>query len=248
MGDKKEIGVLKAIIFDCDGVLVDTERDGHRVAFNRAFRQMGLAHEWSVAQYKELLKIAGGKERLRSFFNAVGWPADAFDQDAFLKEMHRRKTDLFMAIIAAGDMPLRPGVARLVDEAISEGIQLAVCSTSNERAVNLIIDRLLGAERRRHFAAILAGDIVTKKKPDPEIYQLALATLKLTPTECVVIEDSAVGLFAAKAAGIKCVVTTNYYTKDDDNLAADIVVPELGDAGDEKITLQSLKDLVRLLE
>lgn len=205
---------------------------------------MGLAHAWSAEKYHELLQIAGGKERMRHFFNDVGWPAGV-DRDAFITEMHKVKTDLFMAVIAAGDMPLRPGVTRLVDEAIAEGVQLAICSTSNERAVNLIIDRLLGGERRRHFAAILAGDVVSKKKPDPEIYQLALATLRLAPAECVVIEDSRVGLLAAKAAGIKCVVTTNYYTKNEDTSEADIVVPELGDAGAEKITLQTLKDIVR---
>jgi HAD superfamily hydrolase (TIGR01509 family) len=236
--------MLKAVIFDCDGVLVDTEKDGHRVAFNRAFKQRGLAHEWSVEKYHQLLQITGGKERMRHFFNDVGWP-EGMDQDAFIREVHKVKTDLFLGIIAAGELPLRPGVARLVDESIAAGILLAVCSTSNERAVNLIIERLLGAERRRYFAAVLAGDVVSKKKPDPEIYQLALATLKLAPTECVVIEDSRVGLLAAKAAGIKCVVTTNYYTENEDTSEADIVVPELGDGGAEKITIKTLQNLVR---
>ncbi|MBN1559166.1 HAD-IA family hydrolase [candidate division KSB1 bacterium] len=237
--------MLKAIIFDCDGVLVDTEKDGHRVAFNRAFKQKGLAYEWSVAKYHELLQITGGKERMRHFFNEVGLPEEVANRDDFIKETHRLKTDIFMSMIAAGELPLRPGVARLVDEAIAAGIALAVCSTSNERAVNLIIERLLGAERRRHFVAVLAGDVVSRKKPDPEIYLQALATLKLAPAECVVIEDSRVGLLAAKAAGIKCVVTTNYYTENEDNSAADLVVPELGDAGAEKITIQMLQDIVR---
>ena len=235
--------MLKAIIFDCDGVLVDTEKDGHRVAFNKAFEAKGLGHEWSVQKYHELLQIAGGKERMRHFFNEVGWPDGVGDRGAFILEMHKLKTDLFMQIIASGELPLRPGVARLVDEAIAENITLAVCSTSNERAVTLIVEKLLGPERRQHFAAILAGDVVSKKKPDPEIYKLALKRLALEPDECLVIEDSRVGLLAAKAAGIKCLVTTNYYTIKEDTFEADIVVPELGHFGEEKITIHMLKDM-----
>ena len=236
--------MLKAIIFDCDGVLVNTEKDGHRVAFNKAFKEKGLPYEWSIEKYHELLQVAGGKERMRHFFNEVGWPESVEDRDAFIKELHRLKTDLFMNIIASGELSLRPGVARLVDEAISEGITLAVCSTSNERAVNLIVDTLLGPERRKHFAAILAGDVVSHKKPDPEIYNLALKKLNLSPKECVVVEDSRVGLLAAKAAGIPCLVTTNYYTEKEDTSEADIVVPELGERGSETITIKTLKDLL----
>ncbi len=236
--------MLKAIIFDCDGVLVDTEKDGHRVAFNRAFKEKGLPHEWSVEKYHKLLQVAGGKERIRHFLNEVGWPESVKDRDAFIKKLHRLKTDLFINIIESGELPLRPGVARLVDDAIVEGLTLAVCSTSNERAVNLIVETLLGPERRKHFAAILAGDVVSHKKPDPEIYNLALETLNLSSKECVVVEDSRVGLLAAKAAGIPCLVTTNYYTEKEDTSEADIVVPELGERGPETITIKTLKDLL----
>ena len=233
--------MLKAIIYDCDGVLVDTERDGHRAAFNRAFAEIGLPYRWSVEAYHELLQIAGGKERMIHFFDRVGWPSG--DRDAFIQALHRRKTELFMQIIESGELPLRPGVARLVDEAIAAGVTLAVCSTSNERAVNLIVEKLLGAERRRHFAAILAGDVVSKKKPDPEIYNLALQTLCLKPQECVVIEDSRVGLLAAKAAGLTCVVTTNGYTQREVMTGADWVVSELGETT-TGVTLQKLKELL----
>ena len=126
---------LKALIFDCDGVLVDTEKDGHRVAFNRAFAQKGYDFEWDVPLYGELLKVAGGKERMRAYFDQYGWPADTTNKDELIKELHKLKTDLFMQIIASGQLPLRPGVKRLIDEAIAEDITLAVCSTSNERAV-----------------------------------------------------------------------------------------------------------------
>ena len=237
--------MIKAIIFDCDGVLVDTERDGHRVAFNRTFTIKGLNFEWGVDLYKELLKVAGGKERMRYFFDSQGWPPDVLDRDIFIKEMHKMKTELYMKIIESGELVLRPGVARLVDEAIAQGLTLAVCSTSNERAVNLILEILLGRERKAHFKAILAGDIVSKKKPDPEIYNLALNHLNLKAKECVVIEDSRNGLLAAKAAGMHCIVTTNGYTEDEDFSEADMVAAELGDPPGVQIDLETISKVVQ---
>lgn len=235
---------FKALIFDCDGVLVDTERDGHRVAFNKAFAEKGYPIEWDVEVYAELLKIAGGKERMRHYFNQTSWPAEIADKDALIKELHKLKTDLFMRIIESGELPLRPGVARLVDEAIAGGIRMAVCSTSNERAVNLVVERLLGPERKARFDAILAGDVVSRKKPDPEIYKLALQRLALQADECVVVEDSRNGLLAAKAAEMYCVVTTNGYTKDEDFTEADLVVHELGEPPNVEVTIKILSDIV----
>lgn len=235
---------LKALIFDCDGVLVDTERDGHRVAFNKAFAKKGYNIEWDVELYKELLKVAGGKERMRHYFDQTRWPEDVTDKDSLIKELHKLKTDLFMQIIESGELPLRPGAARLVDEAIAENVGLAVCSTANERAVNLVVEKLLGPERKAKFDLILAGDVVSKKKPDPEIYNLALQRLDLKPNESVVIEDSRNGLLAAKTAGIYCVITTNSYTKDEDFTEADVVVSELGDLANVQINLETIKNIV----
>ena len=236
--------MLEALIFDCDGVLVDTERDGHRVAFNRAFAAKGYDFEWGVDYYRELLSVAGGKERMRHFFNTRGWPPEAVDKDSFIKELHKLKTDLYMQIVESGELKLRPGVARLIDEAITEGITLAVCSTSNERAVNLIVEKLLGPERKARFSAILAGDVVSKKKPDPEIYNLALERLNLKPDECFVVEDSRNGFLAAKGADMHCVVTTNGYTEDEDFTGAELIVSELGDPPDVQVTLEILRDIV----
>ena len=236
--------MLEALIFDCDGVLVDTERDGHRVAFNKAFAKYGLDIEWDVALYGELLKISGGKERMRHYFDETGWPPGASDKDEFIRELHRLKTDLFMQIIESGELPLRPGVARLVDEAASDGITLAVCSTANERAVNLVVEKLLGLERKAKFAAILAGDVVSKKKPDPEVYLLAKERLGLQGDDCMVIEDSRNGLLAAKAAGMYCVITTNGYTAGEDFTEADAIFPELGEAPNVRLTLKDLKRIV----
>lgn len=235
---------MRALIFDCDGVLVDTERDGHRVAFNQAFAAMGLEVNWGVELYGELLAVAGGKERIRHYFDQYGWPPQIMDQDGFVKELHRLKTDLLMEIINGGRLPLRSGIARLVDEANSAGVLLAICSTSNERAVNLIVERLLGADRKRQFAAILAGDIVAKKKPDPEIYNLVKQRLDLPEQECLVIEDSRNGLLAAKSAGMHCVITISAYTAREDFTEADAVFPELGDPPQVRASLADLRRIV----
>ncbi len=235
---------MKAIIFDCDGVLADTERDGHRAAFNKAFAKKGFAIEWGVELYGKLLEVSGGKERMKHYFDSYGWPCDVADKDALIKELHKLKTDFFMQIIESGELPLRPGVARLVDEAIAVDVTLAVCSTSHERAVNLVVEKLLGHERKARFSAILAGDVVSKKKPDPEIYNLASERLGLEPSECVVIEDNRNGLLSAKAAGMYCVITTNGYTKDEDFTEADLVVSELGDPPNVQVTLETIKNII----
>jgi HAD superfamily hydrolase (TIGR01509 family) len=235
---------LRALIFDCDGVLAETERDGHRVAFNRVFADKGYGIEWDVALYKELLKIGGGKERMKHFFDRTSWPAGTRDKDALIRELHQRKTDYYTQIIESGELPLRPGVAHLVDEALAAGVELAVCSTSNERSVHALLEKLLGPRRKAKFSVILAGDVVAKKKPDPEIYNLVLARLKRRPTECVVVEDSRNGLLAAKGAGLYCLVTMNGYTQDEDFAEADLVVSELGDPPRVQVDLARIRRIV----
>ena len=235
---------LRALVFDCDGVLAETERDGHRVAFNRTFAAQGYGFEWDVALYQELLKIGGGKERMKHYFDRTSWPAGTSDQEGLIKELHKLKTDYYTQIVESGELPVRPGVARLVDEAVAAGVKLAVCSTSNEKAVHTVVERLLGPERKAKFDLILAGDVVSKKKPDPEIYELALERLGLHPKECVVVEDNRNGLLAAKGAGMCCVVTANSYTEDEDFREADLVVSELGDPPTVQVDLTTLRRLV----
>jgi HAD superfamily hydrolase (TIGR01509 family) len=234
---------MKALIFDCDGVLADTERDGHRVAFNRAFAALGLNIEWDVEPYGQLLKIAGGKERMRHYFDARGWPPNVADKAAFISRLHALKTDIFMQIIGNGQLPPRSGVCRLVDEAAQSGLMLAVCSTSNARSVNLIVEKLLGPACKARFNAVLAGDIVSRKKPDPEIYTLTLKRLGLRGCDCVVVEDSRNGLLAAKAAGTACVITISGYTGAEDFSEADAVYPELGDPPARCVTLEDIEVL-----
>ncbi|MDX1561977.1 MAG: HAD-IA family hydrolase, partial [Gammaproteobacteria bacterium] len=181
---------MQALIFDCDGVLVDTERDGHRVAFNQAFADAGLDTSWDVPYYGELLKIAGGKERMRHHFDTHGWPdAAGSDHDAYLAAMHKKKTAIFSDLIASGQLPLRPGILRIVDEAIAAGVRLGVCTTSAPKSISAVLD-LMGQDRKAKFEFVLAGDIVSRKKPDPEIYDLAKSKLGLPTSECIVVEDS----------------------------------------------------------
>lgn len=219
--------MLQALIFDCDGVLVDTELDGHRVSFNQAFAEAGLSTNWSPERYGELLLTAGGKERMRRDFDERGWP-DHADRDALIAQLHKLKTNIFMELIAAGKLPLRPGVKRIVDEAIAKDLTLAVCSTSNERAVQSVVDVLLGPARSAKIT-VFAGDVVAAKKPAPDIYNLAAKTLGLNPSHCMVVEDSNNGLRAAKAAGMRCIVTKSTYTQDEDFTIADAVVNDLDD-------------------
>lgn len=220
---------MQALIFDCDGVLVDTERDGHRVSFNEAFAELGIHCMWSVERYGKLLLTAGGKERMRRHFDETGWPDGTEDRDALIAAIHKRKTAIFMRLIEEGGLPLRSGIARIVDEAIENGVTLAVCSTSNEKAVQAVVDTMLGPERSKKIA-VFAGDVVAAKKPAPDIYNLAAETLGLDPHACVVIEDSNNGLRAAKAAGMHCIVTISSYTREEDFSLADRIVDDL-DAG-----------------
>ena len=223
------MSALQALLFDCDGVLVDTERDGHRVAFNQAFRQLGIETEWSIERYGELLEVAGGKERMRHHFAEVGWP-QVDDRDAFILEAHKLKTRLFMDLVLSGTMDIRPGVLNLIAEALGDGVKVAVCSTSNVRAVQGIVDHLIGGDLAPQIP-VFAGDIVKAKKPDPAIYHLAVDELGLDPARALVIEDSNIGLRAAKAAGLNCVVTKSSYTEDEDFAPADLVVNDLGSGG-----------------
>jgi len=233
--------VASALILDCDGVIADTERFGHLVAFNQTFAEFGLPVRWSVAQYREKLLIGGGKERLASlltpeFIVAAGLPADPEGQRAAVAAWHRRKTELYLDLVASGAVPPRPGIARLVAAALDAGWLVAVASTSAQASVTATLERAVGtglAERVRVFA----GDIVPHKKPAPDIYLLALRDLGVPATAAVVVEDSRNGLLAATGAGIACLITVNDFTADEDFSAAALVVSALGDPGDPPVSV-----------
>eukprot|EP00536_Pseudo-nitzschia_multiseries_P011182 jgi/Psemu1/297796/fgenesh1_pm.367_\ len=234
-----------------DGVLAETERDAHRVAFNRVFADRSLDTEWTVDGYGKLLEVGGGKERMTAHWNAVGWPAamegsDDAEKQARVKELHLAKTDVFNGLIREGTVPLRPGVERVIREAIDAGKTVAVCSTSNEKAVQNLVETLLGPDTAASFT-IFAGDCVANKKPAPDIYNLAVSTLELDKSRCVIVEDSGIGWGAARAAGICCVVTKSVYTAHEDFSGADAIVTDLDgtDGASDPITLATMEGLLQ---
>ncbi|MCG5516974.1 HAD family hydrolase [Ectothiorhodospira sp. 9100] len=223
---------LKALIWDVDGTLADTERDGHRVAFNAAFAEAGLDWHWSVERYAGLLAVTGGKERIRYFLKQ---DAPTFeppeDMDAFVAGLHARKTARFAAMLEQGHIPLRPGVSRLLHEARESGVRLAIATTTSPANVEGLLRANLGESAIGWFKVIGAGDVVPDKKPAPDIYHHVLEGLDLAPEECLAIEDSGHGLAAAHGAGIGTVVTVNEYTADEDFTGALAVLDHLGEAG-----------------
>lgn len=241
---------VKALIFDCDGVLADTERYGHLPAFNQTFQELGLPLHWSEEEYGRKLQVAGGKERMASeltkeFMSANGLPADPEAQATLVATWHKRKTQIYTDMVAAGKLPPRPGVARVVAEAQDAGWKLAVASTSAEASVRAILEHAVGAERAARVDALLAGDCVAHKKPAPDIYLLAIEKLGADPGEVLVIEDSRNGLEAAHAAGLRCLVTVNGYTEDEDFSEAALVVTSLGDPGGEKTVVVANRSRAR---
>lgn len=224
---------MRALIFDCDGVLAETERDVHLPAFNQAFREFGIPVHWSDAQYAARLCVAGGRERMATslrpaFVSTLGGPTDEEVLEELLRGLHARKTEITGEILASRPPRARPGVHRLITEAHQAGWKLAVASTSAEATVQLVVKGVLGAPLAAALV-ILAGDVVSSKKPDPEIYELAIATLGTTRNDAIAIEDSRNGLLAADAAGLACVITESDFTRGEDFTEAALVITSLGD-------------------
>lgn len=217
---------LEALIFDVDGTLAETERDGHRVAFNLAFDELGVPWHWDVATYGRLLAVTGGKERMAAYWREreTGAP-----DDELIRRIHRRKTEIYVDIVAAGGLPLRPGVARLLAEARSCGLRLAIATTTSPENVDALLRVALGADAARLFDVVAAGDVVPAKKPAPDVYDWALVQLRLAPAHCVAFEDSAPGLAAARGADLATVITAGEYTRGANFDGALAVLDSLGE-------------------
>lgn len=220
---------LRALLFDVDGTLAETERDGHRVAFNQAFRQLDLNWDWTVPLYGDLLKITGGKERIHYYLQHYRPQEVALFDTAFIAKLHRLKTDIYVDLLDQGKIPLRSGVARLLQEAMAERIRLAIATTTSYDNVAALLRNTLGKESIEWFEVIGAGDIVAAKKPAPDIYHYVLDQLKLTANQCVVLEDSNNGLKSAKGAGLATVISLSFYTQSENFQGADLVVDDLGE-------------------
>jgi len=221
---------LEALIFDFDGTVADTE-ETHRQAFNYAFLRFELPWDWSRPVYRELLHTSGGKERIARFIAALHLPeAEKARLLQLVPSVHRAKTELYTELIADGRCPFRPGVKRLLAEAREAGLRVAIASTTASANVNALLARHLGASGPREFHSIVSADLVERKKPAPDIYRLALATLGLPGERCIAFEDSPNGLSAAKAADLFTVVTPTQWTASADFAGADLVLSSLGDA------------------
>ncbi len=223
----KEIEVL---IFDVDGTLADTERNGHRIAFNMAFADAGLDWQWTVPLYGELLRITGGKERLLHFIEHYHPSFDPpMNLTSFIAELHKSKTNHYKEILAHGKIPLRTGVRRLIEEAREQGLRLAIATTTTPINVSTLLKYSLAPDSETWFEVIASGDVVPNKKPAADIYKYTMERLSVDPEQCVAFEDSVNGVRSSLGAGIKTIVTVTDYTKDEDVNAASLVVDHLGE-------------------
>lgn len=228
---------LRALLFDVDGTLADTEPQGHLPAYNRAFRELGLGWKWSKQLYRKLLLLPGGRERIDHYLDEhapeLGDHREEVERDrkAWIDSLHRLKSRHFRERLEAGEVELRPGVRRLMLEAGAAGLQLALVTNASRASLEPFLQHILGPELRDRIDVIASGEEVERKKPASDLYRLALRRLKRRPGECVALEDSAMGLAAAREAGIPTMVTVNADTRDQDFSDALLVVDQLGEPG-----------------
>ena len=221
---------LKALLFDVDGTVADTERDGHRIAFNRAFEEAGLNWDWTVPLYGELLSVTGGKERIRFYLDRYRPDFDyQGDLTQFIAGLHAAKTRFYTRMLAQGAIPLRPGIERLFHEAREQGLILGIATTTTFENVEALIEHNLGADAMSWFEVVGAGDVVPQKKPAPDIYFYAMERLGLGADQCLAFEDSENGIRSTLGAGLTTVITTNDYTRGHNFEGAALVLDQLGE-------------------
>ena len=216
---------LKALIFDVDGTLAETERDGHRIAFNRAFAEADFNWYWSENIYGELLDISGGKERIRHYLKQYH-PNIKENLETLIPQLHQAKTNHYRDLLSSGEIQLRPGVKRLIEEAYNQKIRLAIATTSALPNALALLEKHLNPN---WFEVIAAGDIVVNKKPSPDIYNYVLEKMNLKSEDCLVFEDSFHGLKAANQANLKTIITVHDYTKNQYFSLATLVLNHLGE-------------------
>jgi len=207
--------MLKALLWDVDGTLAETERDGHRVAFNQAFETLGLPWRWDEAHYGELLRIAGGRERiLHDMASRTDAPTLAQERLELAARLHRRKNSRYAEIVDGGGIALREGVLELMQQCRERGLRMGIATTTSRANLEALLRRHIGAGWAAWFEAIVCGEDTSRKKPDPEVYERAVAELGIAPLQAVAIEDSPGGVAAAVAAHVPVVVTRSAYFAD----------------------------------
>lgn len=221
---------LRALIFDVDGTLADTERDGHRVAFNQAFEEFELDWYWDEALYGQLLQVTGGKERMAFYLDHFNteYPQDE-KTPQLIADLHKAKTRHYTELLASGAIPLRPGVKRLIEEARDQGIRIAIATTTTPDNVTALLEHALAPGSSEWFEVIAAGDIVPAKKPAADIYFYALDKLQLPPQACLAFEDSENGIKSSRGADLNTIITVNGYTEDHDFEGALLVLDQMGE-------------------
>lgn len=253
---------LAALLFDVDGTLADTEKLGHRPAYNKAFKELGLSWSWGPKLYRRLLRQPGGRERLDHYLHRyepeLGEHAEpvARDRAAWVADVHKTKSRHFQRLLKQGKVPLRPGIARLMREADAAGIRIAIVTNASRATLEPVLKHSLGEALRSHVELVVCSEEVARKKPAPDLYQYAMERMGLNAQQCVALEDSAMGLAAAHAAGIATVITVNENTAGEDFSKAALVVDSLGEAEHPSTVVQgaalqadyvSLADLQQLL-
>lgn len=220
---------LAALLFDIDGTLAETE-DVHCEAFNEAFASAGLDWHWSRELYGQLLAVTGGRERIRYYLESrdIKRPEVA-DLDAYIADLHADKTQIYTDKVRTGQVPLRPGVRRLIDEARAAGMRLAITTTTTPDNVSALLQASLDPASESWFEIIAAGGVVPAKKPAPDIYFYALERMGLEGNQCLALEDSRNGLLSALAASVPTIITTSHYTVNQDFSGASLVVDQLGE-------------------
>jgi HAD superfamily hydrolase (TIGR01509 family) len=244
--------VIRALLWDVDGTLAETERDGHLVAFNRAFEALGMPWRWSEQHYGELLAVAGGRERLLyDMSRREQAPGDARQREALAETVHRLKNQIYAGIVRHGELPLRAGVAELLAECCRAHLPMGIVTTTSCGNVEALLEWHLGSHWKDQFATVVCANEAPRKKPDPQVYRLALAALRLRPHEAVAIEDAPAGVEAAQRAGVPVVVTHSHYFPAGAAVGALAFGPSLGGSegwqpgADPRATRISLDQIMR---
>jgi len=221
--------MLKSLLWDVDGTLAETERDGHLKAFNQAFEALGVPWRWSEQRYGELLAVAGGRERLLYDMQCQALaPGDPQKREALADRVHRLKNELYAGVVARGDLPLRDGVRELLEDCGQAGLRMGIVTTTSRSNVDILLKTHLGKDWKSKFAAVVCAHEAPQKKPHPQAYLMALEALQLRAQEAVAIEDAPAGIAAAQAAGVPAIVTRSHYFATGDFRGALAVGPSLG--------------------